>query len=45
MKGEINVVYPCSGILFGSKKGEVLISATRTSLENIMLNERNQGIS
>ena len=27
------------------KKGEVLISATRTNLENIMLNERNQGIS
>lgn len=35
-----NVVYPCNGILFGTKRNKILI--TCLNLENIMLSERSQ---
>ena len=34
-----NVVYPCNGILFGTKRNKILICL---NLENIMLSERSQ---
>ena len=35
-----NVVYPCNGILFGTKRNKILI--TCLNLENIMPSERSQ---
>ena len=34
-----NVVYPCNGILFGTKRNKILICL---NLENVMLSERSQ---